>query len=431
MKDELAKKLFAQIEQIHIIDTHEHLMNRQMLCDLGFNLIHAFEFEYLRDDLQTLGMDPNLLLGRASEPDSLIPELLPLLKQTRNTTYFRALFRAFRDLHGLVGDCLEPVALHAASRSISAAYEKSDWYPRVIRDTCRIRYLLRDMDYLVAEDDFVKPVIRMDSYLILRHRHLLQSWLEKDPLFALRLTEAGYQERVRTFDDYLAVMDADFRKALEFGAVAIKVGIAYNRTLQFDEVPIDEANLIFQLPDEKTTWTDIKRFQDFIMFRIIETAAGHNLPVQIHTGLLAGGTNTLSHANPLHLTNIFLTFPHARFDVFHGGFPFTGELGSLALMFPNVYLDTCWLPLISYAGFKQALHEWLSYVPAGKFLWGGDCFCAEGIYGAVVMMREALAEVLAQKVRDDEFDEELALYVARRILNQNAAGLFRLEDPNS
>lgn len=210
MAKDLAKKLLAKIERMDIIDTHEHLMNRQVLSDLGFNLIHAFEFEYLRDDLMTLGMDPDLLLARASDPDSLIPELLPLLKQTRNTTYFRALFRALRDLHGLDGHALEPVALRAASASISAAYSKPDWYSRVIRDKCGIRYLLRDMDYLVPEEDFIKPVIRMDSYLILRHRHLLESWIEKDPLFAPRLTEGQYNERVRTFDDYLAVMDADF-----------------------------------------------------------------------------------------------------------------------------------------------------------------------------------------------------------------------------
>ena len=73
-------------------------------------------------------------------------------------------------------------------------------------------------------------------------------------------------------------------------------------------------------------------------------------------------------------------------------------MGSLALMFPNVHLDMCWLPLISYAGFKRAFSEWLSYVPASKFLWGGDCHFVEGIYGAVCMVREGLASVLADKI---------------------------------
>ena len=103
-----------------------------------------------------------------------------------------------------------------------------------------------------------------------------------------------------------------------------------------------------------------------------------------------------------------------------------GEIGSLALMFPNVYLDTCWLPLISYTSFKKALGEWLCYVPAGKFLWGGDCACAEGIYGAVWMVRRALSEVLADKIEDGLMDEEAALGVARGLLHDNAKELFNL-----
>jgi hypothetical protein len=101
-------------------------------------------------------------------------------------------------------------------------------------------------------------------------------------------------------------------------------------------------------------------------------------------------------------------------------------MGSLALMFPNVHLNTCWLPLISCASFQRALREWLCYVPAGKFLWGGDCHSVEGIYGSVFMMRRALSETLAGIIEDGLLDEEAALAAARGILHDNAARLFRL-----
>ncbi|MBI4830785.1 MAG: amidohydrolase family protein [Candidatus Lindowbacteria bacterium] len=426
MNKQLATRLREEISAIEIVDTHEHLMKRDVLSDLGINLFSALELEYLKDDLLTQGMDPNLLLERASEPDALIAELTPLLKRTRNTSYYRAFFQALRDLHELRGDELDPANLKAVSERINRAYANPDWYRYVIRDVCRIRYMLRDMDYLAADNDFIKPVIRMDSYLMLRHKNLLESWIEKGyPMYALRVPDAEYSERVRNLDDYLAFIDADFQRALDFGTVAIKIGIAYNRTLEFDKVSIDDANRAFKLPDEKTTWSDMKAFQDFIMFRIIENAGQRALPVQIHTGMFAAGKNTLWNSNPLHLTNIFLEFPHVQFDIFHGAFPFTGEIGSLALMFPNVYLDTCWLPLISYTSFKRALGEWLSYVPLGKILWGGDCGCAEGIYGAVYMIRQALSEVLAEKIEDGLFDEDLALKIAKAILHDNAQRLFR------
>lgn len=423
-----AKRLYDEIRQMHIIDTHEHLVNRQMLSDLGFNLFSAIELEYLKDSLMAVGMAPDLLVQAGFEPESSYEALIPLLKQTRNTTYYRALFQAFRDLHHIEGDELEPRNLKLLSERLNSAYARPDWYEHVIRDECRIRWILRDLDFMVSEHDFIRPVIRMDNYLMLRHRHLLQDWIAKgEPMFSLRVTEHEYADRVKTFDDYLALMDADFRKALAFGAVAIKVGIAYSRTLQFDKVSLDRAARVFGLPDEKTSWSDIKAFQDFIIFRIIEKAAEHNLPVQIHTGLLAGGKNTLANAHPLHLTNLLLEFPQVRFDIFHGGFPFTGELGALALMFPNVYLDTCWLPLISYEAFKSAFREWLSYVPAAKFLWGGDCACAEGTYGAATVVRKALSAVLAESVQDGTLDHQSAVDVAKAILHDNAKELFGLE----
>ncbi len=424
MNTQLTKRLHEQICQMDIINTHEHLLNREMLEGLGFDLFQAMEFHYVKDNLMAVGMGENLIMETMSEPDKLIDELIPFLEKARNTTYYRAFFQALRDLHGLEGNELDKDNLKAASESIKQAYGREDWYDEVISGKCRNRHVLRDMEYMPASDDFVRPVVRMDSHLIQRHKNLLSEWVEKEDILTFRIGDADYEERVQTLDDQLAVVDEDFKETLKFGAVAIKIAIAYRRTLSFENVSVDEANRVFGLPDEKTTWDDIKTYQDYLLFRIIEKAAEHGLPVQIHTGLLAHGKNYLANTNPLHLTNLFLEFPHVKFDIFHGGFPFMGEIGSLALMFPNVYLDTCWLPLISYTSFKKALSEWLCYVPSGKFLWGGDCSCAEGIYGAVWMVRKALSEVLAEKIEEGLMDEEAALGVARGLLHDNAAELF-------
>jgi len=427
MNKKLIQRLHDEICKIQIIDTHEHIINRQMLEALGFDLGHAIELGYLKDDLLALGMDENHILNSGTDVDALIESLIPLLRQTRNTTYYQSLFRALRDLHGLKDDELDPKNLRAVSDSIVAAYGREDWYDHVVRDRCNIKCMLRDLGYMIFDDEFVIPIARMDGWLMLRHRHLLQDWIEwAAPVNAPYVAEVEYNEKVHNLDDYLGLIEADFEKAREFGSVGIKIGIAYKRTLQFERVSVDEANRAFSLPDEKTTWSDIKTFQDFVFFNIIENATKHNLPVQIHTGLLAGGKAVLANSNPLHLSNVFLEFPDTRFDVFHGGFPFMGEMGSLALMFPNVHLNTVWVSLISYAGFKRAFSEWLCYVPAGKFMWGGDSHFVEEIYGAVCGIRQALSEVLAEKIEDGVFDEELALMVANGFLHDNAKRLFKI-----
>ena len=210
-----AQRLLDEIEKIEIIDTHEHLVNQEMLCNLDFNLFQDIELHYLKDSLMAVGMDENLIMEKSSEPDSLIEELLPFLEQTRNTTYYRAFFQTLRDLHGLTGDELDPTALKKASESITKAYGREDWYERVIRKKCNIKYMLRDMVYMPTENDFVRPVIRMDNYLVERHKQFLQDWLERERILTLRIGDAEYGERIRSLDDYLAFMEEDFRKALE------------------------------------------------------------------------------------------------------------------------------------------------------------------------------------------------------------------------
>jgi hypothetical protein len=86
MKKKLVQRLYDEICQIEIIDTYEHLVNREMLKALGFNALYAIEIEYLKDDLLALGMPENLILEKGPDPQALLRELLPLLRQTENTT---------------------------------------------------------------------------------------------------------------------------------------------------------------------------------------------------------------------------------------------------------------------------------------------------------------------------------------------------------
>ena len=118
MDSKLAERLHDEIRQMQIIDTHEHLVNREMLNNLGFNLFNAMEFDYLKDDLLAVGMDENLLMERSSDPDGLMDKLLPLLGLTRNTSYYRSFFQALRDLHGLEGNGIDRENLKAVSASI-------------------------------------------------------------------------------------------------------------------------------------------------------------------------------------------------------------------------------------------------------------------------------------------------------------------------
>jgi hypothetical protein len=99
----------------------------------------------------------------------------------------------------------------------------------------------------------------------------------------------------------------------------------------------------------------------------------------------------------------------------------------LAKTYSNVYLDFNWLPLISPVVAERMLAEWLDTVPASKLEWGGDCQHVEAVYGHVLQVREVLARVLTDKLVRGEFNEEMALDVARKLLRDNVWEIYALE----
>jgi predicted TIM-barrel fold metal-dependent hydrolase len=154
-------------------------------------------------------------------------------------------------------------------------------------------------------------------------------------------------------------------------------------------------------------------------------AVEHRLPVQVHTGIQEGNGNFVANSHPLHLVNLLVEYPDARFDLFHAGYPYQSELATLGKNFPNAYVDLCWVHVISPWVARQTLHEWLETVPSNKiFAFGGDYKFVEGAYAHAVMARDGVARVLAEKVEGGYFTEGEALSVARKILAENAAAFF-------
>jgi predicted TIM-barrel fold metal-dependent hydrolase len=123
--------------------------------------------------------------------------------------------------------------------------------------------------------------------------------------------------------------------------------------------------------------------------------------------------------------NLIDANPRTKFILFHGGFPWVDESGMIAMRYcSHVWLDSVWLPTLSYSIAKRAFHEWLEMMPPSRILWGSDSSTAEGVYGATELTRRCLAEVLTEKVAAGNLCEEDALRIGRQILRDNALQLF-------
>jgi predicted TIM-barrel fold metal-dependent hydrolase len=122
-----------------------------------------------------------------------------------------------------------------------------------------------------------------------------------------------------------------------------------------------------------------------------------------------------------------LDYPNVKFDMFHISYPYCGEAGALGKMFPNVYLDMCWAHIISPAAAAAALSDFLDAVPYNKIMgFGGDYGFVDGVYGHLVLARETISRVLAEKVRLGVFGVDQAVRIAEHLLYKNPKVLFSL-----
>ena len=209
-------------------------------------------------------------------------------------------------------------------------------------------------------------------------------------------------------------------KAKTAGAVCLKTTLAYERTLDFANVPRERAEKAFGRSRSALTEAERKDFEDYIMWRLVELSAKYDLPFQIHTGQAR-----IQGSNPMLLVDLIAANPKTKFILFHGGFPWVGETGVILMRYSShVWIDSVWLPTLSYTTAKRAFHEWLEVMPSDRIMWGADCNHAEGIYGATEFTRRCVAEVLAEKIDRGDLKEEHALRIGRQILRENALALF-------
>lgn len=411
-------RIKASLDAVSAIDTHDHL--------LPFDHLATGDAEKGGMDLFTLwqrsyytGINP--LTQR--EPDQPFELWWAMARNdfanARATSFYRYQLPAIQDLYGVDFDRVSDAQARELDRRIVDNYRDPRWLYHVITERANIELMLVDpfWAHLDHQPDYPFTVLVLNVDPLVRGFHPSEpSNPHDDPYRFAR--EHGI--RVESLDDYLVLIDRLIADAKSRGAVCLKQVLAYARTLEFRQVTRQRAAQVFGRPRRELKPEDLRDFEDFIMWRLVELAAKHDLPIQIHTG-----HGRIQGSNPMLLVDLIAANPETKFVLFHGGFPWVGETGVIVMRHAShVWLDSVWLPTLSYTMAKRAFHEWLEMMPSDRILWGSDCQHAEGVYGATEFTRRCLAEVLAEKVDRGQLLEEHAERIGRQILRDNALALF-------
>jgi hypothetical protein len=414
------------IDRLDIVDTHEHIQLPGDSADFTiFNTVSYFPGDMVSSGAQF----PENSGNEKPDLDSLWIRFGEYYNYSRATSYHEQFMNSLRILYGYDKPFL-------AKEDVKAIYDKMiinkfrnypSWFDHVYH-TGRFKTMILDQywDHFNTDIDtsYFRLVCNINTLVLLAGEAAENKKItsEKGLLQLMKATELPAAD----LDNYLRIVDSVLQIFKDRGAVCLKNTLAYSRTLDFEDVPYAEASSVFDRkvplnPSEK------KKIEDFVFHHIVQQSVRLDLPIQIHTGYLAGNNSQLDNGHPMKLLNILLKYPEARFSLFHGGFPWTGDFAAIGKNFTNVYLDLVWLPQISKTEAIRSLHEILDAVPYNKIMWGGDVSWIDDTVGSLELAKEVVATVLAERVDKGWMTEEMTKEIAKRIFTDNAVEFFRLK----
>lgn len=422
-QDDWRQTIRDKVATTPLVDTHEHLPDESVrLAGTGFPcddwallLTHYFD-----DDLRVAGMTPenvDRLSSKEVAPLDKWKILEPFWPLTKNTGYGQAVSATFSELYGIDEVSAKTVP------EIDAAYRRTrrpGFYNTILREKCNILACVVDNAaapyYETNMPKLLPQAIRVDSFL----------FPGKNDPFA---KAAGIE--LKTLADWHTVVDGYLDKYCPLAA-SIKVASAYRRDIDFERVPDSDAEKPFarRLNGENVSSEERKRIEDHLFWHIIDKATQFNLPIQMHLGYYAGSNGMplrRVRENAASAAELCRMGSETRFAFMHIAYPYQNELLAVAKQYTNAYLDMCWSWIIDPVGTKQFLKQCLTTAPANKpMVFGADYRPVENVVGHAVIARRGTAEALVELVEEGWISTDDAMFLADRVMHQNAKDVFRL-----
>ncbi len=412
------------IETIPLVDCHDHSQE----CGPKYtDPLQAVIDPYFRSDLVSASSDEAVdFMENTRHP---LAERWPVFerawKRTRFTGYAEVPRRVLSHFYGeneMTLEALQRIQPRLLDLSDEAVYDG-------LLEQAKIKVRIGDVwpDLKQVLDGSLKLSPRLRLAISLPGFHSFTTAEEVTHLGSL------VGRTVTTLDEYLEVCRAIFEAYKKMGAVAFKDQSAYSRPLSFGNPTRAQAEEVFNWimadPRRRAEYPQgIKPLDDYLFHAFLRMARDMDLPIQIHTGHMAGIRNEIVKTNAVLLTPLIELHRDVRFDLFHANWPYSGELLFLAKNYPNVAIDFCWAnivdPLYCQGMFQQAL----SSVPHGKIHGYGSDFVgyADHAWAHAQIARENIAIALADLVEKEFFGLEDAKEVAYHWLFGNPNAFFRL-----
>lgn len=128
------------------------------------------------------------------------------------------------------------------------------------------------------------------------------------------------------------------------------------------------------------------------------------------------------------IASIMSRYPRIQFQFTLSNAHQNQALCTLARELPNVSLSGYWWHNFFPEYIRRVMSERLDMLPLNKQIgFFSDAYCLDWAYAKSLIVREALSQVLAQRVEQGQYTEEMAIEYAKQILYQTPADLLKVK----
>lgn len=417
-------ELRAYLDTVPLIDCHDHSWEAG---PKPTDPIRATIDWYMESDLASASSDREAAF--IFDSNCTLEERWPVLerawKRTRFTGYAQVVRRAMRRFYGE-----EELTLAALKRIQEKMIDFSDPknYESVL-DQAGILVRLEDIGAAPAavKGNLAQPP-RSRLIIGLPQFHAVCS------LTDVQKCVAPLDILVTSLDEYLDACREMFTRCQAAGAVAFKDQSAYERPLDYGNPTRAEAEAAFNWfmadPRRRLSYPQGNRpLGDFLFNQFMRMARDLDLPVQIHTGHMAGIRNEVAKTNAVLLTPLIELHRQTRFDLFHANWPYSGELLFLGKNYANVAIDFCWTNMIDPIYCQSMFAQAVSSMPHAKVhAYGSDLpgYSLTCAWAHADIARDNVAIALANLIDQEYLDLDEAKEIAWGWLFENANQFFKL-----
>lgn len=423
-------ELRAYCETVPLVDCHDHSGE----CGPAYtDALQMLVGGYFHSDILSASSDEALAVIQDKERalEARWPVFERAWQRTRFTGYGMVTRRVLKHFYGEEFLTLE--ALHRIQDKLIDLTDATT-FDRILEEAniaVRILDIWPDVNKVL--DGSLKLTPRGRLAISLPSYHAVRSYED------VQQKVAPLGRHVTSLDEYLEACREIFEGHKAYGVVTFKDQSAYSRPINYGNPTRAEAETVFNwfmedprrsaaYPDLDSVSGGVRPLDDYLFHAFMRMARDLDLPVQIHTGHMAGIRNDIVKTNAAGLTRVIELHRDVRFDLFHANWPYSDALIYLGKNFPNVALDFCWTniidPVYSQRVFKQAL----SAVPHGKLHGYGSDYggSPERAWAHAQIARDNVAIALSDMVALEYLDLDEAKEVAHAWLFGNANAFFRL-----